>query len=406
MADRGPMMIPSTQTSSESTTSTTGIDKAGATKIEGATQQANDAATAAGRASIDQTNAGARLDQSQSQAAYGRGVQTYFESLGELQTQQEVERETTERLSQAAAFRPDRTELFQGDRGVLFGISAAISAMAGGWLMGQGLTGGKNPYLDSVLRMIDDNANDQIDQNSRVVQELTRRLGSAQAAKKELKARMLGAVNDTIEAQSRFEKAELVQKGSATTMAQVAAEQAKNNLESAKLTAQTVTKSRQTRSQTAMIANPAITGGLDINDPKIIERVGKVGALENLETEAKGLSRSGAIAGSVGLVDEAVDSVKGWFNAKDVPEQRVQALRAKWELIQRANWASEPNGQAVQERLSSISFPQNDAGIPMFLQAVRETLNQADPGGRYRQISRAMGETPNAVETRRTPVVR
>lgn len=401
-ADRAPMMVP--QTTTETTTQTTGVDKATAASINAATGQANEAARQAGAAKVGEMQATSALDQRQAQEAYGRGVNQYFETAAQLATQDEVIRETNSRLEQAAQFKPDRTALFHGDQGALFGVSAAVAAMAGGWLMGQGLTGGRNPYLDAVFKIIDDNAKDQIAQNGQVYQELTRRLGSAEAAKKELKARQLQALNDTIDAKARFERSGLVQQGAARVQADVQAEIAKNQLEAAKLTGKTATTTVQKKMQ--MVPNLAASGGVDVTDPKEYERVGKVAALRDFASEAEGLAQSGALADNVGFLDGKWAWIKGAVNARDPKQARVEALKAKWELAMRADWKSEPNGQEVQARLSQIGFPQNDAEIPYFLQSVREALNTADPGGRYRIAARAMGSRPQAVETRRIPIVR
>lgn len=402
-ADRQPALIPSTTT--ETTRQTTGPDKATVANINAATADANAAAQAGGQAQADLATASAGLERQQSQEAYGRGVNDYFTRAGEMQTQDEIIRETSARLEDAAKFKPDRTQLFQGDTGLLFGISAAVAAMAGGWLMGQGLTGGKNPYLDTVLRMIDDNANDQIAANSQVYQELTRRLGSAEAAKRELKARMAEALNQTIEAKGRFEKADLVQRGAAVAMADVQKEVAKNRLEAAKLTGQTTTKTVQSRTQ--MVANPAaMPFGIDPSDPKQAARIERVGMLDALVREAESLNKSGELAANTGLIDEAVGGVKRFFRSRDPGQKRVEDFRAALQLINRADWASEPNGAEIQRQLSQIGVPENDAEIPQALARLRTILNAADPGGRLRTVRRQMGDQPAAVETRRIPVVR
>lgn len=398
-ADR-PALIPSTTT--ETSTQTSGPDAATTANINAATTDANKAAAAAGAAKVGELNATAGFERGEAQAQYGRGVNNYFTRAGEMQTQDEVIRETTSALENAAKFKPDRTALFHGDTGALFGISAAVAAMAGGWLMGQGLTGGKNPYLETVMRMIDDNANDQIQANSQVYQELTRRLGDAKAARAELKARMYEAVNSTIEAQSRFNKAQLVQQGAAGVMAEMQKETARNRLEAAKLTGQTKTKTVQSRTQ-------MVPTGVDVTDPREYARVGKVGGLDRLANEVDSLAESGILADNVGLISGVAAGVGNAVTADAFrsPERaRVDKARAQWELMQRADWASEPNGQAVQERLSSIAFPKNSAEIPLFRQSVREALNAADPGGKYRLAGRAMGQTPPTVSRREIPVVR
>lgn len=398
--------IPSTipQTTTETTSTTSGVDKTGAANIRAAGEQANTAAQASGDAQAQQLRDQGQLDQTQARRAYGQGVNDYFQQAAQLQIQDDVIQQTSARLEEAAKFQPDRTALFKGDNGVLFGISAAVSAMAGGWLMGQGLTGGKNPYLDSVMRMIDDNARDQVESNSMVYQELTKRLGSAEAAKRELKARMLGAVNDTIEAQSRFEKGELVQKGAAGVSAQILAEQAKNRLDVEKAVARQSQTTVQRKVQ--MVANPAAFGGIDIQDPKEYARVGKVQSVTNFASDAESLAKTGELAENVGLLDEGWNWAADALRSRSTGAAKVDALKAKWELMQRADWASEPNGQETQRRLSQISFPRSDQEIPLFLQNVREAVNAADPGGRYRMAARAMGNVPKATETGRTPIVR
>jgi hypothetical protein len=361
-ADRGqPSMIPVTTT--ESTTTTSGVDRKSEAGIRSATDEANKAVDAAGRAEIDQQKAAGELEARQAQAAYGRGVNSYFENAAALQVQEDVISETSQRLEETAKFKPDRTALFKGDKGALFGISAGIAAMAGGFLMGlQG--GGKNPYLDAILGMVD----------------------------------------DTIEAQARFEKSELVQKGSAGVMARVQAEQAKNNLEREKLVARNVQTSVQKRSQ--LVANPAAYGGIDVSDPKEYARVGKVQAIENFATNAESLAKTGELADNVGLLDEGWNWVADAVRQRSPGAAKVDALKADWELMMRSGWASEPNGEETQRRLSQIAFPRSDAEIPLFLQRVREARNAADPGGRYRIAARAMGNQPKAVETGRTPIVR
>lgn len=397
-----PAMVPVTQTNSSTTTQ--GLDKASAGRVNDATGQANAAATAAGAADAHQQQAVGALDQSQAQAAYGRGVNSYFENAAALHVQDEIIQQTSARLEETARFKPDRTALFHGDNGVLFSVSAAVAAMGGGWLMGQGLTGGKNPGLEAVFHIIDDNARDQIAQNSQVYQELTRRLGSAEAAKRELKARQLQALNDTIDSYTKFERSGLVQQGAATTMARVQAEIAKNNLEAAKLTGKQVSNTVQ--KQTSMQPNPQAFAGVDIRDPKEYERVGKISALRDFATDAESLAKDGTIANNVGFLDSKWAWIKDAVDARDPAQAKLDTLKAKWELANRASWASEPNGQEVQRRLSEVGFPRNDNEIPVFLANVRAALNAADPGGRYRIAAQAMGNTPKAVESSRTPIVR
>lgn len=393
------------QTTTDSTRGAQGLSEGSKGAVRAATDSANAAVEAEGQAQVSQLQAQAELEAKQARDAYARGVNTYFQAWGERQMQDEIVRDTTGRLEQGAQFKPDRTALFSGDKGALFGLASAVAAMAGGWMMGRGQTGA-NPFLPSIFKMIDDNANDQISQNSAVMRELTRRLGSAEAAAKELKARMYGALQDTIEAQTRFEKAPLVQKGAATVLAQVQAKKAQNEMDAAKLTADTVTRQVQTRTQNQLVPNPQAFGGVDVTDPKEYARVGKVSDLANFASEAETLNKDGTLAANVGFLDEKLNWVKDKFNARDPGQARLEALRSRWELLNRADWASEPNGADTQRRLSAIAFPQNDGEISLFMQRVREVVNAADPGGRYRYAAKAMGSRENTVESGRAPIVR
>jgi hypothetical protein len=407
-ASMQPSMINATSTTTDKTTGTQGLDKGSKAAIQSATGEANAAATSAGNAQVQQLTDTANLERKQATDAYGRGVNQYFEAWGQRNVQDQIVRDTTQRLEQNAQFKPDRAALFRGDHGLLFGISSAIAAMAGGWMMGRGMTR-NNPFLDSITKMIDEDANDQIAQNSAVYRELTRKLGSAEAAQKELKARMYQAVNDTIESQTRFEKADLVQKGAAGVMAQVDAKVAQNKLDAAKMTADTVTRQVQTRTQNQLVPNTAAYGGVDVTDPKEYARVGKVSDLSNFASEAESLVKDGTLADNVGWFDEGWNQTKDMItrgHARTPGQARVDALKSRWELLNRADWASEPNGQETQQRLSAIAFPKNDSEIPLFQQRVREVMNAADPGGKYRFAAKAMGSRPNTVESGRTPIVR
>jgi hypothetical protein len=149
-------------------------------------------------------------------------------------------------------WRPDRAELFHGDNGVAFGISAAVAAMAGAWMQGRGLTG-QNPYLPTVIKMIDDNVDDQVRQNSSAFQHLKEIKGDVKAAKLELKERQLAYVQQQADGLALRDKSEILQAGVAGLSEKLAAEREKTRNEQEKVLNRTVTNevSRQ------MVANPA-----------------------------------------------------------------------------------------------------------------------------------------------------
>lgn len=130
------------------------------------------------------------------------------------------------RMKAGAEWRPDRTELFHGDRGVAFGISAAVAAMAGAWMQGRGLTG-SNPYLPTIMKMIDDNANDQVRRNSSTMQFLREQKGDLRAASIELKQRQLRYATQRLDGLALKDQSELLRTGVEKTRQEMLAQDAK-----------------------------------------------------------------------------------------------------------------------------------------------------------------------------------
>jgi hypothetical protein len=91
------------------------------------------------------------------------------------------------KMKDVAAFRPNRTELFEGTAGGFRALLAGIGMIAGGALAG--LNGGRNYAMDAVFKMIDDNVQQQVAQNSAIYQNLVGRLGDEQAAASILRAK-------------------------------------------------------------------------------------------------------------------------------------------------------------------------------------------------------------------------
>jgi hypothetical protein len=152
----------------------------------------------------------------------------------------------------SAYWRPDPTELFHGDHGVLFGISAAVAAMAGAWMQGRGLTK-DNQYLNVILKMIDDNVEQQVRQNSSAYQHLKDLKGDAKAAKLELRERQLAYATQQNDGLALRANSEIVQRGAGVIGQKLTAEREKSRLEQQKQLTKTVTNTVQRK----MVANPA-----------------------------------------------------------------------------------------------------------------------------------------------------
>jgi hypothetical protein len=130
------------------------------------------------------------------------------------------------RMKAGSEWRPDRTQLFQGDRGVAFGISAAVAAMAGAWMQGRGLTG-NNPYLPTIMKMIDDNANDQIRTNTATMQFLREQKGDLKAAGIELRQRQLRYATQRLDGLALKDQSDLMRAGVEKARQEMLAQDAK-----------------------------------------------------------------------------------------------------------------------------------------------------------------------------------
>lgn len=107
--------------------------------------------------------------------------------------------ETDRRMQAAADWKPDRAAFFKGENGAARGILAAIAVIAGGWMQGRGQTS-TNQFLPFIMKMIDDDVEDQIRTNSANIQFLREQKGDLKAAGIELKQRMWQSVDAELQA--------------------------------------------------------------------------------------------------------------------------------------------------------------------------------------------------------------
>lgn len=301
-----------------------------------------------------------------------QGAEGLEAEAAKLAVQDKVEAEVEKKLRAGAEFRPDRTELFHGDRGALFGISAAVAAMAGGWLMGQGKTGGRNPYLDVVLKLIDDNANDQIRKNSSVVQELMRQKGDIRAVKAEIKARQLRYADMLIEARSLRDKSELVKQGALQAKAENAATLSEWEQEQRRALMRTETKKvAQATTRTTQTS----TGGKP--NAGQATRVANLRNLHRIRAQLREAEKSGALKAVVGWEDKlGVNSVQDFFGG--LPPDQRRALTALQELGvgNLMQLIREPNNLRTQDMVQNLGVPKNDRDIGVALQRYDEIISQ------------------------------
>lgn len=189
------------------------------TQVAGAQGQARDAAASYGNLQADQ-------QAEQSKRMIQDAAQGLEKTAAQIALNDHITGQVEKRMAAGAEWRPDRTQLFQGDRGVAFGISAAVAAMAGAWMQGRGLTG-SNPYLPTIMKMIDDNANDQVRTNSSTVQFLREQKGDLRAAAIELKQRQLRYATQRLDGLALKDSSDLTRAGVEKTRADMLAQDAK-----------------------------------------------------------------------------------------------------------------------------------------------------------------------------------
>lgn len=312
----------------------------------------------------------------------------------EMKRVQSEKAETERRLSDTADFKPDRGRLFHSAG---FTISAAISAMAGGWLMGQGLTGGKNPYLDNILGMVNDDANDQVRTNSAVYQELSRRLGSTEAARHELKERML--LNAKADMDNRAAKAatQTAIAGHAAAQKAFDAQIARAHIEKIKALTPEVTQSQSQRSSNVTKSGPlqvmfgAIKAGEE--SPQTLLLAAQQYDRNPEKATAEGMklpdysSKMGDISDQKRLTQKLRDyaengtlqKVSGFFGEMkptrllDKNEQEALRTLNTLRVQMLMSLPREPNSQKTQDEVANILKPTTPEDIPNVIQYLEQT---------------------------------
>jgi hypothetical protein len=255
---------PAFVTLTDSKTASSGLDPASAARAQEGIARQQQAQARADESRVAKDDLEARLTATRSAGLLASSAKGLEKVAAEQAVQDHIASEVDRRLnaggpnSKDAAgvgsvyWRPDRTELFHGDSGVAFGIAAAVAAMAGAWMQGRGLTG-SNPYLPTIMKMIDDNVNDQVRQNSTAIQHLKELKGDVKAAKLELRERQLAYTQQQVDGLALRDKSQIMQAGVAGLRDQLTAEREKTRNEQEKVLNRTVTQETSRR----MAANPA-----------------------------------------------------------------------------------------------------------------------------------------------------
>jgi hypothetical protein len=276
------------------------------------------------------------------------------------------ESEVKRKLQAGANWRPDRAELFSGSTGAARGILAAISVIAGGLMQGRGMTR-DNQFLTAINEMIDENVADQVRQNSASIQHLREQKGDIQSAAAELKKRQLEFATQKLNARAALSKVPAAQAGlvafNDASTAQIAQWNAEQEKALRKQVSTTISK------HTAPVG-PAAPKALS---PQQAAAGTQVRALDRAINVLEQAEKSGDLAAVVGWQSKlGANSVQEFFGGLPPGQQKALTALRELEMLNRADWKSEPNGQAVQERLASIGIPTNDREIPVALERMRK----------------------------------
>jgi hypothetical protein len=184
------------------TTKTTGSSglSADAQKRQGA--RLDDVKAKQEQASADEVaarEARAQADVRATEAAVHAAAERRREAAAEQAVNDRITSEVDRKMQAASDWQPDRKNMFGFGAGR--GIAAAVAIIAGGWMQGRGMTS-TNQFLPFVMKMIDDDVNDQLRANSANIQFLREQKGDLKAAASELKKRQLMLVDSELQAKT------------------------------------------------------------------------------------------------------------------------------------------------------------------------------------------------------------
>ena len=356
------------ETTTTRTEGSSGLDEAGQ-KRAGARLDATGAAF--GKAADDEAaakRARAEYEVRATEQALSDVAQRRREAAAEAALNDHTNAEVDRRMKAASDWKPDRAAFFKGENGAARGILAAIAVIAGGWMQGRGQTS-TNQFLPFIMKMIDDDVEDQVRTNSANIQFLREQKGDLKAAAAELKKRQLMLVDSELQAKAAAGAAKdpSVQAAIEAYKSQSAAAQAKWDGEQRTALERTVTR------QTSRVTSPAAMAGPGRQSPQAIEAQSRVRQLDRVISTLEQANEAGDLQGIVGWQDKiGANSVQDFFGGLPPGQRRAADALSELEVLNRADWKSEPNGQAVQSRLSSIGIAKNDRDIPGMLQRLKQ----------------------------------
>lgn len=359
-------MPPSTMRVTEGEESSTGLDAASAERTGADIDASGKAMRAAGDAQDAFTDQQAKIKAARAAQMLAKATRDIEEQGAEMAVQWNIEDETNRKLAAGADWRPDRAELFGGDLGVAFGLTAAVAAMAGAWMQGRGISQ-NNPYLPTIMKMIDDNVNDQVRKNSGVMAHLREIKGDTKAAMAELKERQFRTLKQQLDAYGLKDESDIQQAGRAVASKTVDAEIAKANADQRKALNRSVTKKVSTR----VMANPAFTAAAKnqfpsrlaarrANDSQFIHE------WKSLKSQLQAAQKSGATAGYLGTVaTHGVNWVQHNLNGLPPEQQQVAIMMARLEELNHLHTGSSMVGLSAEEkeRFGKVGVPEKERDL-------------------------------------------
>lgn len=133
------------------------------------------------------------------EAAVQAAAERRREAAAEQAVNDRIQTDVDRRMQAAADWRPERKNMFGFGAGR--GLAAAVAIIAGGWMQGRGQTA-TNQFLPFVMKMINDDVDDQVRKNSANIQLLREQKGDIKAAALELKKRQLMLVDSELSAKA------------------------------------------------------------------------------------------------------------------------------------------------------------------------------------------------------------
>lgn len=349
---------PQTETTTNHTTGSSGLDAAAQGRANARLDTAGEANRTALDAETEARHARADYEVRATEQALGDVAQKRREAAAEAALNERIGADVDKRMQAASDWQPDRKNMFGFGAGR--GLAAAVAIIAGGWMQGRGQTS-TNQFLPFVMKMIDEDVNDQVRTNSANIQFLREQKGDIKAAAAELKKRQLMLVDSELQAKAAAAAAKdpSVQTAIEAYKSTSAAKQAEWDAQQRTALERTVTE------QTSHVTTPVHAAA----GPRFPSRLAArhatnnqfVREWRNIKAQLKSAEQAGDLNGYLGTVaTHGVNWAQEHLNGLPPGQQKAAMLMARLEELNHLHTGSSMVGLSAEEkeRFGKVGVPE------------------------------------------------